>query len=107
MKKREPFYTAGGNVTDTATMEDSMEILLKIRNKTTMCCVLVAKLCPTLSIPWTVPARLLCPWDSPGKNTGEGCHFFPWANPGLLHCRQMIYQLSYEGSPAMTQQSHS
>ena len=20
------------------------------------------------------PARLLCPWDSPGKNTGEGCH---------------------------------
>ena len=23
--------------------------------------------------PWT--ARLLCPWDSPGKNTGVGCHF--------------------------------
>ena len=21
------------------------------------------------------------------------------SNPGLLHCRQMIYQLSYEGSP--------
>ena len=21
------------------------------------------------------PARLLCPWDSPGKNTGVGCHF--------------------------------
>ena len=27
------------------------------------------------AIPWTVPARLLCPWDSPGKNTGVGCHF--------------------------------
>ena len=25
------------------------------------------------------PARLLCPWDSPGKNTGGGCHF-------LLQC---------------------
>ena len=25
------------------------------------------------------PARLLCPWDSPGKNTGVGCHF-------LLQC---------------------
>ena len=25
------------------------------------------------------PTRLLCPWDSPGKNTGVGCHF-------LLHC---------------------
>ena len=21
------------------------------------------------------PIRLLCPWDSPGKNTGVGCHF--------------------------------
>ena len=21
------------------------------------------------------PARILCPWDSPGKNTGVGCHF--------------------------------
>ena len=38
------------------------------------------------------PARLLCPWDSPGKNTGEGCHallqgIFPTQvlNPRLLH----------------------
>ena len=23
--------------------------------------------------PWTVAARLLCPWDSLGKNTGVGC----------------------------------
>ena len=22
------------------------------------------------------PTRLLCPWDSPGQNTGVGCHFF-------------------------------
>ena len=22
-----------------------------------------------------LPTRLLCPWDSPGKNTGVGCHF--------------------------------
>ena len=22
------------------------------------------------------PTRLLCPWGPPGKNTGEGCHFF-------------------------------
>ena len=21
------------------------------------------------------PTRLICPWDSPGKNTGVGCHF--------------------------------
>ena len=48
------------------------------------------------------PIRLLCPWDSPCKNTGVGCHFllqgvFPTQglNPGLLHCRQILYQLSY------------
>ena len=28
------------------------------------------------------PNRLLCPWDSPGKNTGMGCHF-------LLQCRKV------------------
>ena len=34
--------------------------------------------CPTLYEPinWTMqPTRLRCPWDSPGKNTGVGCHF--------------------------------
>ena len=31
--------------------------------------------CPTLWDPWTVAhTRLLCPWDSPGQNTGVGCH---------------------------------
>ena len=25
--------------------------------------------------PWTVPTRLLCPWDFPCKNTGVDCHF--------------------------------
>ena len=52
------------------------------------------------------PTRLLCPWNFPGKNTGVGCHFllqgiFPTQglNPGLLHCRQMLYHLSHQGSP--------
>ena len=36
------------------------------------------------------PARILCPWDFPGKNTGVGCHFLlqriKFASPeGLLH----------------------
>ena len=54
------------------------------------------------------PTVLLCPWDSPGKNTGMGCHsllqkIFPTqeSNPGLLHCRQMLYRLSHQGSPSM------
>ena len=25
--------------------------------------------------PWTMPTKLLCPWNSLGKNTGVDCHF--------------------------------
>ena len=44
--------------------------------KTHCCCCLVAKSCLTLWQPHGLQlARLLCPWDSPGKNTGVGYHF--------------------------------
>ena len=46
------------------------------------------------------PPKLFCPWDSPGKNIGVGCHsllqgIFPTQrlNQYLLHCRQILYQL--------------
>ena len=62
---------------------------------------LVTKLCQTLATPGLQPAGLLCPWNFPGKNTGVGCHFllhgiFPTqeSNPGLQHCRQILYRLS-------------
>ena len=37
---------------------------------------------------WTVGHRLLCPWDSPGKNTGAGCHALlqrNLPNPGKIY----------------------
>ena len=44
--------------------------------------------------------------ESPGRNTGVDCHallqgIFPTqgSNPGLLHCRWILYQLSHQGSP--------
>ena len=47
--------------------------------------------------------RLLWWWDSPGKNTGVHCHALlqrivltQGLNPGLLHCRQILNQLSYK-----------
>ena len=43
------------------------------------CSLLVAKSlqsCPTLQPHRCQPTRLPHPWDSPGKNTGVGCHFF-------------------------------
>ena len=48
--------------------------------------------------------------DSSGKNTGVGCRtlfqgIFPTqgSNPGLAHCRQIFYRLSYQGSPLAPQ----
>ena len=57
--------------------------------------------------PW--PTRLLCPWDSPGKNTGVGCHVLlrgifltqgtertSLVSPGL---QANSLPLSHQGSP--------
>ena len=59
--------------------------------------------------PWTVAARVLCAWDSPGKNTGVGCHFllqgiFPTQGSnlsllGLLHWKAGSLPLASSGKP--------
>ena len=68
---------------------------------------LVGQSSPTLCDP------INCSWsgssvhgDSPGKNTGVGCHallqgIFPTqgTNPGLPHYRWIFYHLSHQGSP--------
>ena len=63
------------------------------------CCCLVAKSCHQLFFDphGLQPTRPLCPWDSPGKNIGAGCHFllqgiFPnqRSNTVLPHCRQTL-----------------
>ena len=91
-------------------------------------CVLGTQSCPTLwdvmdcsppgGTPWTVwtvamdcsppGPRILCSWNSPGKNTGVGCHFplqgihlTQGLNPGLLNCRQILYHLNHQGSPKL------
>ena len=52
------------------------------------------------------PHGLYSPWNCPGQNTGVGSlsflqGIFPTqrSNPGLLHCRRILYQLSHKGSP--------
>ena len=43
--------------------------------------------------------RLLCPWGFSRQNTGVGCHaLFQGWNPGLPHCRGILYQLSHKES---------
>ena len=55
---------------------------------------------------WLFAASWNSPWNSPGQNTGVGSlsllqGIFPTQgpNPGLPHCRQILYQLSHQGSP--------
>ena len=52
------------------------------------------------------PHGLYSLWNSPGQNTGVGRlsllqGIFPTqgSNPGLPHCRQILYQLSHKGNP--------
>ena len=51
---------------------------------------------------------LYSPWNSLGQNTGmdslsllQGMFPTQGSNPGLHHCRQILYQLSHKGSPIM------
>ena len=70
----------------------------QLKNTTKKVKVLVTQTYPTLWLHGLQPSRLLCPWNSPGKNTKVGCHsllqeIFPTSgwNPGLQHCRQILY----------------
>ena len=55
------------------------------------------------------PTEILCSWDSPGKNTGGGCHSFSRGSSRLrdwtqvshrrISHRQILYHLSHQGSP--------
>ena len=87
---------AGGFFTASATWEAPKGHLL----------CLVIQSCSTLcNTVYSGPPGSFVPGDSPSKNTGVGCNalvqgIFPiqQSNWGLLHCRWILYQLSYQGS---------
>ena len=69
-------------------------------------CTKTLQSCPILFNPMDCsPLQFLCPWNSPSKSTGVDYRslfqgsFLTWRpNPGLLHCRQILYHLSHQGS---------
>ena len=71
-----------------------------------LCCDKSLQLCLTLCDPMDCsPPGSSVHGNSPGKNTGVGSHalllgIFPTqgSNPGLLHCRQILYHMSHQGS---------
>ena len=77
---------------------------LQILSESVSCSVMSCSLRPL----GLQPARLLCPWNSSGKNTGVGCHSLlqrifltQGSNLGLLHHKQILYHLSHQESPSM------
>ena len=55
------------------------------------------------------PRGLYSPWDSPGQNTGvgsisllQGIFSTQKLNPGLLHCKRILYQLSHKERALLT-----
>ena len=65
-----------------------------------VCVRAVDKLCPTLcnSMDYSLPARLVCLWDFPDKNTGAGFHsllqrIFPTQGLNLCLLHQEIDSL--------------
>ena len=57
------------------------------------------------NVPYKDQTKILCPWDFPGKNTGNGCHFllrglFPTQglNSETPNCRQILYCLNHQKS---------
>ena len=53
-------------------------------------------------------ANLLCPQNSPGKNSGVGHHSLlqgifltQGLKPGLPYCRQILYCVSHQGNPTL------
>ena len=114
VEKRESSCTIGGNVNCCSHYEKQYGgSLIKLKNSYhmiqqshAMLC-LVAQSCPTLCNPIHYgPPGSSVHGDSPGKNTEVGCHvllqgIFPTQelNQSLLHCRRILYQLSYQGNP--------
>ena len=92
-----------GSIPGQRTKIPQLQLRACIKVKVTQAC---ATLCD--------PMDLYSPWNSPGQNTGEGSPsllqgIFPTqgSNPGLLHCRRVLYQLSHQGSPRMLECSLS
>ena len=70
-------------------------------------CVSLSVMSSPLQLHGLQSARLLCPWDFPGKNAGVGCQFLlqgifltQGLKPSLLHWQVDSLPLSPLGSPA-------
>ena len=102
--QKHQFFSAQPSLLSNSHMSNSYMTTGKPISLTVLC--LVDLLCPTLNDPMDCsPPGYSVHGDSPGKNAGVGCHtllhgIFPTegSNPGLLHCKQILYHLNHQCS---------
>ena len=70
--------TAGGD----CSHEITRRLLFGRKAITNLCCCVASVMSDSVRPHRQQPTRVPCPWDSPGKNTGVGCHF-------LLQCMKV------------------
>ena len=54
-----------------------------------------------------LPHGLYSPWNSPDLSLLQGIFPTQGSNPGLLHCRWIVYQLSHMGSPIILEPNNT
>ena len=103
VKDREAWHVVIHGVAKSQTwLSDWTELT---ENRAVLC--LVSHSCPTPCDPMDFsPPGFSAHGDSPDKNTGVDCYALlqgifltQGSNPGLLHCRRILYHLSHQGSP--------
>ena len=95
-------HRSGENIFDKSLFQNTCTF--KLQN---VCVCIIAQLWLTLCRPVDCsPPGSSAHWNSPGKNTGVGCHavfhrIFPaqWLNPCPPQCRQIPYHLSHQVNP--------
>ena len=86
---------------------------LSFLNGTIICKSMSHSIMSDFVTPWTAATRILCPWNSPARNTGvgsrsllQGIFLTQELNLGLLHHRQILCHLSPQESPIICTVMH-
>ena len=73
-RKWNPLLLLVGIQIGTVTMKTVRKFLKKLKSPCLHACYVASVMSDSVRPYVTQTSRLLCPWDSPGKNTGADCH---------------------------------
>ena len=83
-------------VTAAMKLKDACSLEEKLWPTCCCCCCIASVVSNSVRPHRRQPTRLPCPWDSPGKNTGVGCHFLLHDQP-RQHIKKQRYYFANKG----------